>query len=218
MRMGALAFVMREAQGRLDELEAGVRHFADTQPAMPVWRCGLLCVYLQSVATPQLRRAYERLLGESTRFRATTSGCRPSRCSREACAHLGHRSSARMLRAGCSSPTPGASPSRPDVAFLGPVDRYLALLAATEGDDDAGRAPGSQSARDLAERMGAQPTLARLALDEATWLPLDRDRRAADLVAEAIARAEGLAARSGWRRGLARSGPPAPETACAMRC
>ena len=75
MNLAAHAFVMREVQGRLGEIEAAVQQFADDQPAMPVWRCGLLSVYLQSGRTTELRREYERFAADaSPRCRATTCG------------------------------------------------------------------------------------------------------------------------------------------------
>ncbi len=190
MRMGALAFVMREAQGRLVELEAGVRHFADTQPAMPVWRCGLLCVYLQGGRETELRREYGRLVGALDALPRDNLWLPALALLSEACAHLGDRAGAPVLRS-LLEPYAGRNAVTPDVAFLGPVDRYLALLAATEGDE-VQAAVWFASARELAERMGAQPTLARLAFDEAAWLPLHGDGRGADLVAEAIARADAL--------------------------
>ena len=80
MRLAALAFVMREVQGRAGELEGAARQFADAQPEMPVWRCALLCVYLQTGREAELRRDYERFAAEGFgTLGATTSGCPPSR-------------------------------------------------------------------------------------------------------------------------------------------
>jgi DNA-binding SARP family transcriptional activator len=191
MRLGGLAFVMREVQGRLDELEVAVRQFADSQPAMPVWRCALLCVYLQSGREDELRHEYDRLAAEG--FDALPRDnlwLSAVALLTEACAHLGDRANAAALRV-MLAPYAGRNVVSPDVVYLGPVDRYLALLAATQ-DDDPCAAMWFASARDLAERMGARPTMARLALDEARWLRESDPQRAAELITEAAAGAEAL--------------------------
>jgi len=84
------------------------------------------------------------------------------------CHHFGDREAAPKLRA-LLEPYSGRNVITPDVAYFGPVDRFLALLAATEGDDEQAAA-WFASARRLAEGMGAKPTLARLAAEEAKAL------------------------------------------------
>lgn len=193
MRLGGLAFVMREVQGRLGELEAGVRAFADSHPAMPVWRCALLNVYLQTGRDGELRRDYAGLAADGFDALPRDNLWLPAMALlAEACAYLGDRARAPKLRA-LLAPYAGRNVVSPDVTYMGPVDRYLALLAATEGD--AEHAAGwFASARELAARMGAQPTLARLALDEARALRASDPARCAALAARAQAdgRALGL--------------------------
>ena len=139
MRLGALAFVMRESQGRLGELEQAVREFADAHRMMPVWRCGLLCVLLQTGRDKELRRAYEALAAGGFDALPRDNLWLPALAlATEACAHLGDPAGARALRA-LLEPCAGRNVVTPDVAFIGPVDRYLALAAATEGDLESAR-------------------------------------------------------------------------------
>ena len=130
MNLAAHAFVMREVQGRLGEIGAAVQQFADDQPAMPVWRCGLL-----SRASPDRPRA--RSCDASTsaspptaspRCRATTSGCRRWPCWPRSAPTSATSDGARELRA-LLEPYSGRNVVTPGVAYLGPVDRYLGLLA-----------------------------------------------------------------------------------------
>lgn len=191
MNLAALAFVMREVQGRLGELEAAVQQFADAQPAMPVWRCALLCVHLQTGRTTELRREYERFAADGFASLPRDNLWLPALALlAEVCSHLGDAKGAGELRA-LLEPYSGRNVVTPGVAYVGPVDRYLALLAAAAGDEDAAAAFFA-SARELAGAMGARPTCARLAVDEAEALS-DRDpARSAALAAEAAAEADEL--------------------------
>ena len=227
MRLAALVFVMREIQGRLGELEAAVQQFADAQPAMPVWRCGLMCVYLQTGREEELRRRYEPLAADGFASLPRDNLWLPSLAfAAEACAHLGDRRGARILR-GLLSPYSGENVVTPGVAYIGPVDRYLALVAVTEGDDDAA-AEWFAAARRVAAATGARPTSARLALDQARALRDKDPARSAELAAEAVAEAEavGLGALAERARSLAASAardlrsrrprkPPAPSRSAA---
>ena len=108
----------------------------------------------------------------------------------EVCAHLGDERGARELRA-LLEPYSGRNVVTPGVAYLGPVDRYLGLLATVTGDHDQAAA-WFASARDLAGAMGARPTMARLALDEAEALRERDPARSAVLAAEAASEADEL--------------------------
>ena len=133
----------------------------------------------------------------------------------EACAHLGDRRGAHILRE-LLAPYSGQNVVTPGVAYIGPVDRYLALVAVTEGDDDAA-ADWFAAARRVAAATGARPTSARLALDQARALR-DRDpARSAELAAEAVAEAEavGLAALAEHARSLAGMDGAGPQISSA---
>ncbi len=203
MRLAALVFVMREMQGRLGELDVAVQQFADAQPAMPVWRCGLMCVYLQTGREAELRSEYELLAADGFASLPRDNLWLPSLAfAAEACAHLGDRRGAHILRE-LLAPYSGQNVVTPGVAYIGPVDRYLALVAATEGDDDAA-ADWFAAARRVASAAGARPMSARLALDQARALR-DRDpTSSAELAAEAASEAEavGLAALAERARSL----------------
>ena len=191
MRLAALAFVMREMQGRLGELEAAVEQFADAQPAMPVWRCGLMCVYLQTGREAELRSQYEALAADGFASLPRDNLWLPSLAfAAEACAHLGDRRGARTLRE-LLAPYSGQNVVTPGVAYIGPVDSYLALVAVTEGDDDAA-AEWFAAARRVAAATGARPTSARLALDQARALRDKDPARSAELAAEAVSEAEAV--------------------------
>jgi hypothetical protein len=169
MRLGALAFVMRQAQGRLGELEGAVRQYADAQPVMMAWRCALLCVYLQGGREDELRRAYERIAAGGFASLPRDNLWLPSLAFlSEACAHIGDGEGAKELLA-LMEPYAGRNVVSPDVAYFGPVDRYLALLAATSGDPERAAA-WFASARAQADAMGAAPAREQIDLDQAAAL------------------------------------------------
>jgi hypothetical protein len=178
MRVSGLLFAMYEVQGRLGELEGAVRQFADAQPAMPVWRCALACVYLQTGRDDDLRREYEQFAaaGFSTLPRDNLWMLALAFLA-QACHHFGDAERAPWLRE-LLEPYSGRNVITPDVAYFGPVDRFLALLAATEGDRERAAA-WFASARALAESMGARPTLARIDAEEQAALG-DRKPRTAE--------------------------------------
>jgi hypothetical protein len=169
MRVAALLFAMREVQGQLGELEGAVRQFADAQPAMPVWRCALACVYLQTGRDDDLAREYEQFAKDDFTTLPRDNLWMPALAFlAQACHHFGDRERAPLLR-GLLEPYSGRNVITPDVAYFGPVDRFLALLAATEGDRERAAA-WFASARSLAQAMGAKPTLARIEAEEAAAL------------------------------------------------
>jgi hypothetical protein len=169
MRMAALAFVMRKTQDRLGELEGAVRQFADAQPAMPAWRCALMCVYLQTGRDAELRRAYEPFAAAGFATLPRDNLWLPALAFlSEACAHLGDADGAATL-VELLAPYTGRNVVTPDVAYFGPVDHYLALVAATAGRHEQA-VRWFASARALADAMGAAPTVARIDADEARLL------------------------------------------------
>ncbi len=158
MNLAAHAFVMREVQGRLGEIEAAVQQFADDQPAMPVWRCGLLSVYLQSGRSTELRREYERFAADGfASLPRDNLWLTALALLAEVCSHLGDEKGARELRA-LLEPYSGRNVVTPGVAYLGPVDRYLGLLATVAGDHDQAAA-WFASARDSGRRDGRKAHL-----------------------------------------------------------
>ena len=129
------------------------------------------------------------------------------------CSHLGDEKGARELLA-LLEPYSGRNVVTPGVAYLGPVDRYLGLLATVAGDHDQATA-WFASARALAGAMGARPTCARLALDEAEALRERDPARSAALAAEAASEADelGLEALAERARALPQAEPTAQPAA-----
>jgi tetratricopeptide (TPR) repeat protein len=191
MRASALTFVMRECQGKLSELEGAVQYFAGAHTAMPVWRCALVAVYVQTGRERELRREYGRLAsGGFTAIPRDNLWLPALGLLTTACFELGDRRGASQLRA-FMEPYAGRNVVAPDVVYLGPVDRYLALAAATEGDY-AQAGAWFDSARELAGALGARPMAVRLAIEEALALREREPTRAAALAAEALPEAEAL--------------------------
>ena len=183
MRLGALVFVMREVQGRLGELDAAVQLFADAQPAMPVWRCGLLAVFVQTGHDAELRSGYELLAADGFASLPRDNLWLPCLAFlAEACTHLGDQAGARVTR--LLTPYAGRNVVTPEVAFIGPVDRYLGLLAVTDGEHDEASPAGV--GRAAGARDGGRPTSARVALDEARVRAAADPARSAELAAEAV--------------------------------
>ena len=103
-----------------------------------------------------MRRGYERFAAEGFGTLGRDNLWLPALSFlAQACAHVGDPAGASELRA-LLSPISGRNVVTPDVAYIGPVDRYLALVAAAEGDLE-GAVALFASARGLAQAMGARP-------------------------------------------------------------
>ncbi len=61
MWFGAQLNAVRQAQGRLGELEAGTKSFVGQYPAVPAWRCALANLYSQLGREAEARKEFERL-------------------------------------------------------------------------------------------------------------------------------------------------------------
>jgi len=132
---------------------------------MPVWRCALSCVYLQTGREDELRREYEHFAVDGFTALPRDNLWMPALAFlAQACHHFGDSERAPRLRE-LLEPYAGRNVITPDVAYFGPVDRFLGLLAATEGDRERAAA-WFDSARALAEQVGAGPTLARIDAEE----------------------------------------------------
>jgi hypothetical protein len=136
---------------------------------MPVWRCALSSVYLQTGREDDLRREYEHFAKDDFSTLPRDNLWMPALSFlTQACHHFGDAERAPRLRE-LLEPYSGRNVITPDVAYFGPVDRFLALLAATQGDREQAAA-WFASARALAQHMGAKPTLARIDAEEAAAL------------------------------------------------
>ncbi len=231
----AQTFTVRRTQGRHLDLEPLVRKNADRLPAMRRWRCGLALVLAELGREDEARRELEHLaVADFEDVPHDALWLDAIALLAELCALLDDRPRARRLYE-LLIPYEGRNVVSLGASYLGPVARYLGLLATTIGADE--RALGHlETARSAAERMGARPTVVLTALDVAEALarraaPGDAQRgralvqRVAQDAAQmqmdgAIARADDLLARleepagsgaraaaAGARRQLARTRP-----------
>ncbi|CAA9488549.1 MAG: hypothetical protein AVDCRST_MAG67-1200 [uncultured Solirubrobacteraceae bacterium] len=165
----AQTFLVRRTQGRLLDLEPLVRKNADRLPAMRRWRCGLALVLAELGREAEARRELEHLAAagfedvpRDALWLVTMS------LLAELCALLHDRPRARRLYE-LLVPYEGRNVVSMGAAYLGPVARYLGLLAMTIDEDE--RALGHlETARAAAARIGSRPTVVLTALDAAEVL------------------------------------------------
>jgi hypothetical protein len=181
-------FLALRTQGRQRELEPLVRKNADRLPAMRRWRCGLALVLAELGRAEEARRELEHLAANDfDDIPRDALWLVAMSLLAELCALLDDRPRARLLYE-LLVPYEGRSVVSMGSAYLGPVARYLGLLAMTVGD--AERAIGHlETARSGAERMGARPTVVLTALDAAEVLVR---RNAAGDAARAAALVDGV--------------------------
>jgi tetratricopeptide (TPR) repeat protein len=194
--VAAQYFAMRWAQGRLGELELGVREVANTVPAQPAWRAALSFLLCEIGRTAEAHGEVDRLAPDD--FAALPRDLLfivglALLC--ETVSFLGDEARARVLHR-LLEPYAERNAVSPLAACVGPVSRFLGLAAATYGDWDEATRRFDQ-AQLFAERLNARPLLAHLRLDEARVLaatdPPANPGRLARLVAEGRAIAQELA-------------------------
>ncbi|HEX8066829.1 MAG TPA: AAA family ATPase [Thermoleophilaceae bacterium] len=185
------------SRGRLAELERAARQVADAAPGLRVWRAGLALVYCHQGREAEARRELDRLAARDfADIPRNDTWLIAMGVASEVVAHLGDERRAAALYE-LLSPFAGRNVLALHGAYVGPVSRNLALLAAVRRDWDAAEAH-LVAARAQAERSGARPVLAMLCLEEARMLlgrgaPGDRER-GDELLAEASERAAALGA------------------------
>ena len=165
----AQTFLVRRTQGRHLDLEPLVRKNADRLPAMRRWRCGLALVLAELGREDEARRELEHLAAADFEDVPRDALWLVSMSLlAELCTLLHDRPRARRLYE-LLVPYEGRNVVSMGAAYVGPVARYLGLLAMTIGEDE--RALGHLgTARAAAERMGARPTVVLTALDAAEVL------------------------------------------------
>ncbi|HUR86977.1 MAG TPA: AAA family ATPase [Solirubrobacteraceae bacterium] len=161
--------VVRRAQGRPAQLESVVRKNADRLSALPRWRCGLALVLAELGRADEARRELEHLAAaDFDDIPRDALWLVSMALLAELCAVLGERERARRLYE-LLVPYEGRNVVSMGSAYLGPVARYLGLLAMTVGEPE--RALGHlETARSAAERMAARPAVVLTALDAAEVL------------------------------------------------
>jgi tetratricopeptide (TPR) repeat protein len=215
---GVQMFVLRGEQGRLPELEDGVKTFVDRYPTTPGWRAGLAYVYCELGRTIEARREFEHLAAKGLQAMTRDPDWLIAVVLlAQVCAFLGDAERARELY-DLLLPYGGRNVVLADMAAcLGSASRSLGMLAATMGrwDDAAGH---FEDALSMNAKMGARPYVAHTQREYAAVL-LKRDRpgdpdRAHTLLSHAIATYEALGMTSYGERAaalLAVSAPPIAE-------
>ncbi|MEA2219044.1 MAG: eukaryotic-like serine/threonine-protein kinase [Solirubrobacteraceae bacterium] len=165
----AQTFLLRRMQGRQRELEPLVRLNAARLPAMRRWRTSLALVLAETGRVEEARKELDTLaaygfddLPRDVSWLVTVA------LLAELCALLDDRPRAARLYE-LLVPFEGRNVVSTGAAYMGPVARYLGLLAMTTGAYE--RALGHlETARSAADRTGARPTAVLTALDAAEVL------------------------------------------------
>jgi tetratricopeptide (TPR) repeat protein len=156
-------------RGRLRDLEPLVRRNAHRLPAMRRWRCGLALVLAELGREDEARRELEHLAAADFEDVPRDALWLVSMSLlAELCARLDDRRRAQRIYE-LLIDYEGRNVISMGAVYLGPVARYLGLLAMTTGE--AERALGHlETARSAAERMRARPLVVLAALDAAEVL------------------------------------------------
>ncbi len=176
--------MVRLQQGRLPELEAEVRAVVDRHPDLVVFRCALVILLLQADRAAEARAEFERVLAPGL------AGLRRDHTQILALALLADAAVELDDRPGARSLYDRLLPYRrrwvvvANDTALWPVDRSLGRLAGVGGA--VARAESHlAAARHQADRAGAAPSLALIALDEARLLATGDVVRAAERAGQA---------------------------------
>ena len=165
----AQTFLLRRTQGRHLDLEPLVRGAAGRLPAMRQWRCGLALVLAELGREEEARRELEHLAAaDFDDVPRDALWLVAMSLLAELCAALEDAPRAQRLYELMAS-YEGRNVVFMGAAYLGPVARYLGLLAMTTGESERALAH-LETARSAAERMGARPTVVLTALDAAEVL------------------------------------------------
>ncbi len=149
-----------------------VRAYADGAPAMPCWRAGLAAARADAGRRDEARFEFDRLAADD--FAALPRDnlwLTAMALLTEAIVALDLREPAIALHRQLA-PFAGRNVVLPTVAFLGPVEMWLGILARVAGRD-AEALERLAAARARATRDGARPTLARIAVEEVAVLVRD---------------------------------------------
>lgn len=188
-------FLQQRVRGRHLDAEAFLRHTADTVPLIRRWRCMLALVIAEKGRFDEARKELDQLAVEDFRdFPRDAPWLHAMSLLSELCALLGDTRRARLLY-DLLAPYEGRNVISLGAAYIGPVARYLGLLAMTTGEVE--RALGHlETARSATQRTGALPMEIMSSLDTAEvlarrGLPGDLERAAA-LVDSVAPRAQRL--------------------------
>lgn len=170
-----------------------VRAYADGAPAMPCWRAGLAAALADGGRPEEARLEFDRLVAdEFAALPRDNLWLAAMALLSEAIVALDLREHAMAVHAQLA-PFRGRNVILPTVAFLGPVELWLGILARVARSDTEALAQLAR-ARDRATRDGARTALARIAVEEAAVLVRDGGgparARAEELLESALASCE----------------------------
>ena len=157
----ALLYLVRREQGRLGELEAGLKSLVHRYPNVCVWRASLAALYAEIGRDSDALAEAEHLAGaECDGIARDLTWQYTMSCLATAYAHAGSAEQATML-AQKLAPVAGRNIVAGPFFYLGPVDYYLSLLAARahRWDDALGHA---EAALRQNAKLGSQPYLVRI--------------------------------------------------------
>ena len=197
-------FFSLRMQGRHRDLEALVRRNAHRLPAMRRWRCGLAVVLAELGRADEARRELEHLAAADFEDVPRDALWLVAMAQlAELCTLLDDRPRAHRLYE-LMIAYEGRNVVSMGAVYLGPVARYLGLLAMTTGEDE--RALGHlETARSAAERMGARPIVVLTALDAAEVLARRAAAGDAPRARALVLRVAGEAAHLGMDGAVARA-------------
>jgi hypothetical protein len=195
-------FVLRWAQGRLEEVEERVRRIVEGD-ATSAWQSALMILCSELGYEDEARRRFGRIAAHDFTDVPRYNGWLSAMVGfAEVCTRLEDGDRARQLYE-LLAPFADRNALTPQATFEGPVTRSLGALATTIGEWEHAAAHFAD-ARVAAERIGSPVVLLRLDMDEARMLmrragPGDAER-AAQLLAEAHALATELGVAPGGAR------------------
>ena len=195
-------FIMRRAQGRLAEVENLIRDAVDRYPGYRSFRCFIPLLELELGREDETRRAFEELAeGEFAALPRDSEWLFCLALLAEVAAHLDDQARAALLYR-LLGPYARVNAMAAGEVALGPVARYLGILAATTAQWEAA-ARHFEDAIEMNAKMGARPALAHTRHDYGRML-LERDHpgdreRALELLDDAISAYQELGMES-WAR------------------
>jgi DNA-binding CsgD family transcriptional regulator len=131
---GIQMFGIRREQGRLAELAAVTRVFADSERSSSAWRPGLAALLAELGMDDEARRELARVRHEGFDALRSTLWVGSLSYLADACAAVGDEALASLLYPELAPLAGGNVVIGHGVACYGAADRYLGLLAATLGD------------------------------------------------------------------------------------
>jgi len=187
-------FLLRREQGRLAEMESVVRDSAEEFLWYPLWHRALTCLLLDLGRVDEAREVFGQAL-ERFPLPRDNEWLLGMALTSEACAALGDLAPAEDLYREYL-PFADLMAAGNAEGWMGPVARYLGLLAAALGRHNEADAH-FRHAEELAERMRMRPWFAHARHDRARTLLVRNGPGDRDLAASLLRQAHGAAERLG---------------------